>query len=87
MARYRMIGRWGTGNCRNDKYNVLQRRVLWWWVDMEIEHVPAWAWIQASTLGSTDWISSLHVRYRALTAPPYRCVPEPCPVPGRAPRY
>jgi len=45
-----------------ERYNILQRRFLCWWIEVEREPVPAWAWIQSATLGSTDWQSPLFAR-------------------------
>jgi len=50
-----------------EHYQVLQVRRSFWssvchlnkWQDIEVEHIPAFAWIGNATLGSTDWKSEM----------------------------
>jgi hypothetical protein len=73
IGRCRMVLERGYAEPSEIHYNVLQRRLTNWfhiawnmdsWVDVEEEEVPAFAWISAATLGSTDWASPLFQRCR-----------------------
>lgn len=79
QAKYRMIREvrmereYGYVDRSENHYNVLQVcltnpfAILWnmgKWKNVEEEPIPSFAWIEAATLGSTNWKSALHEKHR-----------------------
>lgn len=39
------------------RVSIFGLKILSFWITIDTEEVPVWAWIQRNTLGSTDWTS------------------------------
>jgi len=70
VGRRRMEMEPGYAEPGEEHYNVLEEfrpRFFGFfpgWVEVEREHIPAFAWIEVATLGGTQWQSKLIERYR-----------------------
>lgn len=70
-STYRVIGQWREDRQRGyetttKRVNVLQKRFMWFWIDVAVEDVPAFAWIENACLGGTNWQSPLIARVESI---------------------